>query len=185
MPLPFLAAGLAAGKEVAKSGAVARVGEGLQGLVGDTSKDRSRRERAAALERSAMAGDAMALRQLAFDAFETADGMPGDNRPIDKGKRSPPLTRDLSRAALQRYAARFGGLPTQLTKYAAQLSVPVNEGRTPFLEAVLTPTVDTITDRAIARAAERSSETAQKYLPLIIGAGVLALVLFYSMRTSK
>lgn len=185
MPLPvILAPAGAAAVGTAISGATEKVGQGLAGLFGDTAKDKARRARAQQLEAAALAGDAVALRQLAFDAFEPANGLPGDNRPVDFGTRSPPLTRDLSRAALKRYADKYGGLPSDLAQYAAQLNVPVST-TTPLLRQVLQPAVDTITDAALERAAQRTQEKAREYTPLLLGGAALVAVLIYAMVRRK
>lgn len=180
---PVLATAVAAGKSTAVAEVSGKLSEGIAGLFGDTAKDRARKARAEQLTVAALAGDQQALRQLAFDAFEPANGLPGDNRPIDRNRKSPPLTRALSKKGLQLYAQKYGGLPPTLAQYAAELSVPVKEGAPPLLQGILTPAINTITDQALDRAAERSQDALRQYMPLILAAGAIA-VLVVVMRRS-
>lgn len=179
--IAILTTAASAAKSQTLATGVAKVGEGVQGLFGDTSKDSQRKARAAALTAAALAGDLTALRQLAFDAFEPANGLPGDNRPVDFGTRSPPLSRDLARKGLQDYVRRFNGLPPELAQYAGRLGAQVVERPPALLAQVLAPTINTITDTALDRAAQRTQETARQYMPLVIGGVALAAVVFYMM----
>jgi len=181
MPVPIIAGAAAAGKSAAVASALGNAGDWLGKQFG--SQDSARKERAAKMTAAALAGDQAALAQMAFDAFEPTRGLPGDHRrPVD-GTRSPPLVRELARKGLGAYVTKYGGLPPTLAKYAEQMSVPIQTGPTPWLQQVLTPTINTITDTAIDRAAERTQSTVQRYMPLIIGgAAVLVLVLYMANR---
>lgn len=183
MPVPIIVGAVTAAKSAAVAGAVSSAREGVKGWFGDTDKDRARKARAAGLTTAALGGDVNALRQLVYDAFEPSRGALGDDRKPD-GTRSPPLSRELAVKGLKQYAAKYGGIPQQFAAYAERINAPITIGPPPLLEQILTPAIDTITDTALDRAAERGSETAKRYLPLVIG-GVIVLAAVVYVATRK
>jgi hypothetical protein len=185
MPIPVLVGGaVAAAKSAAVADVTRSVGQAFAGLVGDTAKDKQRKQRAAGLTAAALAGDMGALRQLTYDAFTKSTGALGDDRRPD-GTASPPASRSMAVAGLKQYVAKYGGLPQQFAMYAERLNADVVIGAPPLLEQVLKPAVDTITDAALDRAAERGSETAKKYLPLIIGGAIVLVAVVYVATRKK
>lgn len=182
--IPLLPTAIAAAKSSAVASAVSGAREGVKGFFGDTDKDKQRKARAAGLTTAALAGDANALRQLVFDAFEPSVGALGDDRRPD-GTRSPPLSRDLAVSGLKQYAKRFGGIPQQYAKYAERINAAVTSGPPPLLEQILTPAIDQITDTALDRAAERGSDTLRRYMPLIVAGVVVVGFVLYAASKRK
>lgn len=177
--MPIIAPVLLAAKGAAVGSAISSAREGIAGLFGDTATDKQRKSEAAGLTTAALNGDPVALRQLAYNAFEKRTGQPGDNRrPVD-GKASPPDTRTLATRGLKQYVAQYGGLPPELGQYAAKLGAPVAVRSPSVVQQLLEPAVNAVTDQALDRAELRATQRAQDFAPYLIVGGVLAVVALY------
>lgn len=183
--MPIVAPVLLAAKGAAVGSAISSVQEGIAGLFGDTPTDKARKSDAARLTTAALNGDPVALRQLAYNAFEKRTGQPGDARtPVD-GKASPPDVRNLARRGLQQYVQQYGGLPPELGQYAAQLGAPVTTRSPSVVQQLLEPAVNAVTDQALDRAEARAAQRAQDIAPYLLIGGVVAVAALYLVLRSK
>jgi hypothetical protein len=184
--LPLVAGAVTAVKGSVVTEGLDRVAEGLQGLFGDTSTDKARKQRAASLLARGLAGDNAAIVQLGFDAFEPRRGLPGDNRTPTDGKQSPEDVRALARKALQEFVRRGGNLPPQVEQYADRLGAIVMPKRD-VIQQLTDPILSTIGAKAgsaaVDAAEKRAVERGRELMPLlVIGGGILAVVLIYAFN---
>lgn len=179
MPAPVVAAVVT----VAKSEAVKRVAEGVQGLFGDTPTDKARAAHASSLLNAALNGDTVALRQLAYEAFEPRRGLAGDARTPRDGKYSPDAVRALARRALQRYVNAGGKLPTSMAdQYGDRINAPIAPEQLSVAEELATTVADAAGQRAADAAAARAGEGLKKYLPVALVLAVLAVAMYAASR---
>lgn len=175
MPVPVL---LAAAGTAAKSAAVSKAVEGVQGLFGDTPTDRARKAHADTLLNASLNGDTVALRQLAYEAFEPRRGLAGDARTPRDGKYSPPDVRTLARRALQRYVNAGGKLPSSMQEYADRINAPIAPEELSVAEELATGLADAAGERAATAASAKVGESFRAYLPMVLLA-VVALGVVY------
>lgn len=183
MPVPVIAGAILTGL---KSDLVGKATEGVQGLFGDTSTDRSRKARASALLNASLNGDTSALRQLAYDAFEPRRGMPGDSRTPADGKYSPNDVRDLARQALQAYVRAGGKLPESMLEYATRINAPIVPRELSVAEELAEGVTTGIARAGVDAAEDRAREKASQYMPYVIaGVAVLVVLVFLSSRRAS
>jgi hypothetical protein len=169
-----LPAAVGAVTAIAKSEAVSRIGEGLQGLIGDTPTDKARKRNAQALLDRALSGDRSALETLTQQAFE---------RRVSDGLYSPEAVRKLAKGALQQYYKATGETPPE--KYAAQLNLPVTPKKPGVIEQVFAPVLKTVGDTAADAAEERVRAQATAAVPYVIGGIVVVALLVLAFRKSS
>ncbi len=184
--IPVIAGAVTAAKGTAVAEGIERVAEGLQGLFGDTSKDKARSKRAASLLARGLAGDNQAIVQLGFDAFEPRRGLPGDTRTPTDGKQSPEDVRSLAIKALREFVRRGGNLPPQVEQYADRLNAPLAPKRE-VIEQLTDPILSTIGAKAgsaaVDAAEQRARERGRELMPLlVIGGGILAVGLIFAFN---
>lgn len=119
--VPVITTALAAGKSKAVQDAGDAIGQGIAGILGDTRKDKARKERIARLRAQALAGDDGAVVALCYEAFEQARGLPNDPR-APSGTRSPKAVREDAIGSLRQYVEKFGGLPAAASQWASRLN---------------------------------------------------------------
>lgn len=159
------------------------IADEISGWFGTSRLDRERRAWVQGFATRAASGDAAALRQLEFAAFEKKLGLQGDARPAD-GKMSPPTTRGAAADALRRLVsmgaqlsqARYYGLLSlpQPQSLIQQITSPIARGAADELRPVLADTAG-----AAAAGAFRSA------LPWVVGALALALGTALVVRSVK
>jgi hypothetical protein len=178
MPAPVVAAAVT----VVKSEAVKKAVEGLQGLFGDTPTDKARAAHASSLLNAALNGDTVALRQLAYEAFEPRRGLAGDARTPRDGKHSPDAVRTLARRALQRYVNAGGKLPASMNEYTDRIGAPIAPENLSIAEELATAAADAAGERAATAAAMKAGEGLKKYLPVVLVLAVLAVAMYAASR---
>lgn len=158
----------------AKADVVGRIGEGLQGLIGDTPTDKARKRSAQALLDRALSGDRSALETLTQQAFE---------RRASDGLYSPQDVRTLAKGALKQYYKATGEAPPE--KYAAQLNLPVTPKKPGALEQVFAPVLKTVGDTAADAAETRVRSQFTAAMPYAIGGVVVIALLVLAFRKSS
>lgn len=159
---------------IAKTEVVSRIGEGLQGLLGDTPTDKARKRNAQALLDRALAGDRSALETLTQQAFE---------RRATDGLFSPQDVRTLAKGALKQYYKATGEAPPE--KYATQLNLPVTPKKSGVLEQAFAPVLKTVGDTAADAAEERVRGQFTAAVPYAIGGLILVTLLVIAFRKSS
>lgn len=160
------------------------IGSGIAGWFGTTALDRERKAWVQGFANRAATGDAAAVRQLEFAAFEKRQGLPGDSRtPVD-GKSSPPTTRNAAASVLAKLAAQ--GVPLSKPEYYAKLAVPQPAT---FVQTVLSPVAGGIAEAfrpVVAQEAQgAAAATLRAVVPWVVGALVLSLSAYLLLKLSR
>lgn len=170
------------------SGGLSKLGgdiaDGIAGWFGGSARDRERRAWVQDYARKAAAGDAAALRQLEFAAFEKRRGLPGDTRtPVD-GKASPPTTRGAAADALSRLVAM--GATLSQAAYYEKLSLPRPQSVT---QQILSPVAGGFAEAlrpVVAQEAQgAAAASVRAAVPWLVGALVLALGVVVVARAAR